>query len=177
MDGDREKSIYFITGASGVGKTTLINQLGNKYKSKPWAFFHFDSIGVPSLLEMTNAFGSPNRWQEVKTHAWITRILHEPWKEKIFLEGQVNLEFIRAGFAKQGFEEYTIILLDCSEEEMRKRLTYHRMQPELFTADMRNWLKFLRKQAEELGTLRIDTSHLTKEEVIKTFEEKLHLYG
>ncbi|QMU30908.1 AAA family ATPase [Adhaeribacter radiodurans] len=175
MNGNRERTIYFITGASGAGKTTLITQLENKYKSKPWEFFHFDSIGVPSVPEMINEFGSPSGWQEAKTYEWIDRILQEHEKKKIFLEGQVNLEFIRAGFAKQGFNEYTIILLDCSEEEMRKRLTYNRRQPGLFTADMKNWLKYLRKQAEELGTPRIDTSLLSEKEVLQVFEEIIKL--
>jgi len=35
----KEKTIYFITGASGVGKTTLVNQLKKEYENKPWVFF------------------------------------------------------------------------------------------------------------------------------------------
>ena len=54
------KLIVFLTVASGVGKTTLIDQLKSKYKDSNWAFLHFDSIGVPSLDEMIDLFGSPS---------------------------------------------------------------------------------------------------------------------
>ncbi len=39
-----KKYIYFITSTSGVGKTTLIEELKKKYADKTWAFLHFDSI-------------------------------------------------------------------------------------------------------------------------------------
>src|SRR5690349_18708985 len=100
MNGSKEKFVYFITGASGAGKTTLVAQLKEKYGHMPWSFFHFDSIGVPSLEEMTKEFGSPTGWQKAKAYEWIDKSVHDSG-EKIFLEGQVNLEFISGGFAKQ----------------------------------------------------------------------------
>src|SRR5688572_21353057 len=163
-----EKIIYFIAGASGVGKTTLVSQLKEKYKHKAWAFLHFDQIGVPSLLEMQQEFGSPSGWQRAKTYEWIDRLITSFTHQVIFLEGQVNLQFIREGFLKHHFTNYTIILLDCSEAEMEKRLT-ERMQPELFNKAMTNWLRFLRNQADELKIVRIDTSLLSVDEVLTRF--------
>jgi thymidylate kinase len=175
MSDSDEKTIYFITGASGVGKTTLVAQLKKKYKSAPWLFLHFDQIGIPSVSEMERDFGSPSGWQEAKAHEWIDKLIHTYGNGKIFLEGQVNMRFIHNGFAKPNFKNYTIILLDCGEEEMGKRLYSLRMQPELFDKDMRNWLKFLRNQAEELKTTRIDSSNLSEDEVLKKFEEAINL--
>ena len=63
--------IYFITGASGVGKTTLIEQLDKKYNNKRWSFLHFDSIGVPSVEDMIKEYGSPSGWQEAITYQCI----------------------------------------------------------------------------------------------------------
>jgi len=175
MKGSKEKIIYFITGASGVGKTTLVSELETKYRNMPWAFLHFDSIGVPSVSEMQKAFGSPSGWQESKAHEWIDRLIHNYTDEKIFLEGQVNLEFIRNGFQKHNFNSYKIILIDCSEAEMAHRLISKRAQPELFSNDMRNWLKFLRSQAEISGTVVIDTSDLSRDEALQKFEEAIWL--
>jgi hypothetical protein len=90
--------------------------------------------------------------------------------EKVFLEGQVNLQFIHNCFQKHNFANYKIILIDCNEEEMAYRLTHKRGQPELLTDDMKNWLKFLRNQAHELDTPVIDTSNLSEDEVLKEFE-------
>ena len=83
MNNSKQKVIYFITGASGVGKTTLVDQLKEKYKKMPWALLHFDAIGVPSLEEMEKEFGSPSAWQKVKTYEWINRLINEYEDEKI----------------------------------------------------------------------------------------------
>src|SRR5215204_1159973 len=152
----KKKIIYFITGASGVGKTTLVDQLKKKYENKPWTFLHFDTIGIPSMEEMIREFGSPSAWQEAKTNEWIERLIYDVESEEIFFEGQVNLQFVRNGFAKHNFNNYRMILIDSNETVMKKRLVYDRKQPELFNEDMRNWLKFLRDQANKLGVTIID---------------------
>ena len=169
------KFIYFITGASGVGKTTLVNELKEKYHDNPWTFLHFDTIGVPPVEAMIEEFGSPSGWQESKTHEWIKRLIHEYDGEKIFLEGQVNLQFIRDGFAKHQFNNYRIILIDCSEAEMQKRLVQDRKQPELFNSHMMNWLKFLRTQANELNVTIIDSSNISTEELRIAFERAIEV--
>lgn len=175
MNGSKGKMIYFITGASGVGKTSLVARLKEKYKSKPWTFLHFDAIGVPSLLEMQKEFGSPDGWQEAKAYEWIDRLIHQYADEKVFLEGQVNLQFIRNGFEKHNFNNYKIILIDCSEEEMGYRLTHKRMQPELFDQNMINWLTFLRNQASGSEALVIDSTHLSEDQVLQKFDEAVNL--
>jgi thymidylate kinase len=171
VNNSKEKIIYFITGASGVGKTTLVDQLKEKYKNMPWSFHHFDSIGVPSVEVMKIKFGSPSGWQEAKTYEWINKLVNEYDDEKIFLEGQVNLEFIYSGFRKRNFSNYTVVLIDCDEEQMEQRLTQKRMQPELFNTEMKNWLVYLRNQAKESEAPVIDTSNLSETEVLKEFEE------
>src|SRR5262245_29919171 len=122
MADSKSKTIFFITGASGVGKTTLVDALETKYKDKPWAFLHFDRIGIPPITEMITEFGSPSGWQEAKTHEWIDRLIHIYNEEVVFFEGQVNPQFICNGFSKHNFSNYTIILIDCNEDTMRNRL-------------------------------------------------------
>jgi hypothetical protein len=100
--------------------------------------------------------------------------MNETNAEKIFIEGQVNLEFIRNGFQRHNFKNYCIILIDCREEEMKTRL-YKRGQPELFTADMKNWLAYLRNQAHEFNVTIINTSNLSENEMIGEFEKRVGL--
>lgn len=169
-----KKNIFFVTGASGVGKTTLINQLEIKYYDKKWAFLHFDKIGVPPLEEMIRDFGSGAKWQEAKTYEWIEKLIRTN-SEKIFFEGQVNLEFIRKGFSKHGFTGYTITLVDCDQEVMKERLVNQRNQPGLFTPEMINWLKFLRKQAIQFNVPIINNSYLSEAELLTKFEETINL--
>lgn len=169
------KQIYFITGASGVGKSTLVSMLEVKYNNHPWAFLHFDEIGVPEVSEMIKEFGSPAGWQKAKAQEWIHKAVHNYGSEKIFLEGQVNLKFIMEGFVAEEFTNYTIVLLDCSDEVMEKRLRDDRNQPDLANDKMKNWLNFLRTQAVELGAIRIDTSYLSTLEALKAFETSIRL--
>lgn len=130
--------IYFITGAPAAGKSTLVELLKQKCKYESWAFLHFDSIGVPPVSEITSMFSSTVQRQQAMTFQWIDRLvqMHE---EKVIFEGQVNPNFIIEGFARHNFNNYQIILLDCDEEEMRRRLETERNQPELFTPAMKNW--------------------------------------
>ncbi|MBA2709638.1 MAG: hypothetical protein H0U57_03475 [Tatlockia sp.] len=168
------KKIFFLTGASGAGKTLLIEQLTKKYVNKNWGFFHFDSIGIPSVEVMCKEHGSPSKWQEVITLQWLDRLIHQEESECMFFEGQVNLEFIQKGFEQHHFTDYKIILIDCSDDEMVYRLTHKRDQPELLTPEMSNWLKFLRQQANELGVPIIDTTNLSPAGVIAEFEKVIH---
>ncbi len=162
--------IFFITGASGVGKTSLVNDLSNYYKDKNWLFWHFDSIGVPSVKKMIKDFGSVENWQKEVTYKWIGEMMNEyEGSEMIIFEGQVNLQFIIDGFRKHNFTDYKIILIDCREDIMMKRLAIDRNQPELINDDMKNWLKFLRKQANDFNTDIIDTSDIGKWEIVNTF--------
>ena len=171
----KSKHIYFISGASGVGKTTLVSMLKEKYNDRPWAFLHFDKIGVPDVSQMIKEFGSPVAWQEAKTYEWVHKAVHNYDSEKIFLEGQVNLLFIKNGFQAEKFTKYTIVLVDCSAEVMEKRLREERNQPELANDKMKNWLVFLRKQAMEFGAIGIDTTYLSTKETLERFEYAVKL--
>lgn len=167
------KTIFFITGASGVGKTTLVSALENKYhNNNDWVFLHFDSIGVPSPDDMIAQFGSGENWQKQMTYRWIDTMIGEYTDKKIIIfEGQVNLKFIKEGFSNHNFLNYEIILIDCNEEKMVQRLVYERNQAELVNDDMKNWLQYLRNQAKDFGAHIIDTSNISKEAAMLQCEE------
>jgi GTPase SAR1 family protein len=163
--------IFFITGASGVGKTTLLEQFKQKYAHKNWGFLHFDSIGVPEASSMVKEYGSQAAWQEAMTMNWIESLIHKYNFDCIFFEGQVNLNFIKQGFVRHNFTNYKIILVDAAEEEMAYRLTHQRLQPDLLNDDMKNWLKFLRQQAQAQNVPIIDTTGKSSEVVLAEFEK------
>lgn len=160
--------VIVITGASGVGKTSLLNLLKPCLESN-YELFHFDDIGVPTLEEMTNEHGSPSKWQEFATYRWIETIVRKSASKKVILEGQMNLDFIESGFRENMFEDYKIVLLDCSAKEMKRRLIEERQQPTLANEDMVNWLNYLRNQALEKSIEIIDTTIISKNELIELF--------
>jgi hypothetical protein len=54
---------------------------------------------------------------------------------------------------------------------MAQRLTEKRKQPELVNDQMKNWLLFLRNQANELEIPVIDTSNLSEGDVLSVYEK------
>ncbi len=135
--------IYFITGASGAGKTALVEALALDPDCQDTKFLHFDSVGVPEEI--------PEDWQQKTTQAWVTRMLSGEFSEfsRIVIEGQVDPNFIEVAFAGHEFNNYQIILLDASMETLFSRLNEQRQQPELATEDMENWANYLRRVAKD----------------------------
>lgn len=135
-------------------------------------------MDVPSTEEMIKEYGSAENWQRTKTYEWINKMVTAFLdKEVIIMDGQANLEFIKAGFAIQSFKKYKIVLIDCGQEIMVKRLVDGRQQAWLASEDMKNWLKFLRKQAESFGEPIIDTSSATPHQVAEQFIQVLKSCG
>ena len=82
----------------------------------------------------------------------------------------MNIKFIQEAFEQHGFVNYSIILVDCNEDEAMRRLGHERKQPELAHQDMKNWITFLRKQADELSIPILDTTELSPKEMVTEFE-------
>lgn len=166
------EKIVIMTGASGVGKTSVFEKIQSILPEKDFAFFRFDNIGVPSLTVMIEQFGSPSGWQEAKTYEWMEILAKEKGKKTIIFEGQMNMDFIQGALVKNGFNDYQIVLMDCSEAEMKRRLIEDRNQSELANPDMSNWLRFLRNQASEKKIPIIDTTQRTIDQTANLFISK-----
>ena len=172
MGNSSKKFVYFLTGASGVGKTTLVDLLKEKYKNRnDIVILAFDSIGIPSVADQISQYGSGREWQRAATKKWTSKILHEVSERIVIFEGQVNFDFILEAFRDEHFSQYVVILIDCDETEMERRLKEERNQPELINDKMRNWRNYLRKQAQELDAPIINTAYKTKEEVVTEFDK------
>ena len=92
-------TLLVITGASGVGKTTLV--LGLEARELPGIRCHyFDSIGVPSADEMIRHYGGAEEWQRGMTTRWIQRLAAETAPGTLsVLDGQVRPSVVRAALA------------------------------------------------------------------------------
>lgn len=160
--------IYFITGASGSGKTTIIKTI-EKNKMLDVAFCYFDSVGVPTNEEMIEKYGSGENWQKAITSFWIKEIKEKYLDQKsAILDGQMRLSFITDACKENNLTNYEIILFDCTDEERSKRLIA-RGHPELVNPDMMNWAKYLREEAKSLNAKIIDNTNQTQEESTEAF--------
>ena len=164
------KKIVFLTGASGVGKTSIVNNM--KFYNGYFTCLHFDSIEIPTIEVMNSNFDGPENWQKMMTEDWVRKLVLD-YSGKILFEGQVNIDFIISGFKKINYKHYKIFLVDCSVATMLERLITKRKQPELANKNMINWLNFLRKQAGDLGIPIIDTDKLSTEQCCEIIVEEM----
>ena len=155
--------IVLITGASGSGKTTTLKALKNNLPASTSVHF-FDDIGVPSLEEMIECYGSPQKWQQAATHQWIEKLIQLTDQTNI-LEGSFNPEYAVEVLKTKTDVSYLIMCLHADRAIREQRLIYDRNQPELVTEDMNNFARFLMEKTLELGGIIIDTTHKSVSEV------------
>jgi hypothetical protein len=167
--------IVVVTGASGVGKTTLVQALETRQLPGVRCYY-FDSVGVPSSEEMTARFGSPESWQAATTRQWIARLAAKRDRLAV-LDGQVRPSEIRAAFSQSGVSRGEILLIDCNQEVREARLRAGRSQPELASAQMAAWAAYLRGQADALGLPILDTTKLTIEEALEDLVARINAWA
>ena len=166
---DTPVHLFLITGASGSGKTFLVEELQKLFGSYSSISFHFfDRIGVPSEEEMVREFGSGREWQRAKTIEWIGSLSENGIATIRILEGQFLPDY-----ASEGLERYpcksSLLVIDVNDEERTRRLVEDRQQPELAHEDMMNWGRVLRKRTLESGGKCIDTSTLSLAQMVEEF--------
>lgn len=169
--------IVFVTGASGAGKTYLVDSTEAKFSHPKLQYIRFDRIGVPSEEEMVLKFGSGENWQRETTREWVRRFVEEyPGKHLFIFEGQYNLDFADTACREFGIVLSRSIVVTVPDDVMEQRLTMLRGQPELVNDDMRNWSRTLKEQGQAKGALILDTSKLSTEQaVVELLSEALKL--
>jgi len=166
-------SLLILTGASGAGKTTLVDALARRHRPGLHTY-HFDSIGVPSAEAMIAQFGSGEGWQAAMTGQWIERLASNPdGAAAMVLEGQMRPHVIRGSWPAASAVLCRIILVDCAPEIRRARLAGPRAQPELANSQMDAWAAYLRGQADALGLPIVDTSAQSIEQGVSALEALL----
>jgi hypothetical protein len=121
--------------------------------------YYFDSIGVPSVEQMTRQFGGPEAWQRVMTEQWIHRLATNPDRARLaVLDAQTRPSFAVPAFESAGIRHGRILLVDCSPADRRARLAGPRARPELSDSRMDAWAAYLRGQADALELAVVDTT-------------------
>ena len=162
--------ILIVTGASGAGKTTVVQALERR-ELPGVRCFYFDSIGVPTADEMERAFGRGESWQAWATDEWLQWLHGLGGDTRIaVLDAQTRPSHVLGPRAKGGARTIHVVLLECSREVREARLRGPRGQPELANPRMDSWAAYLRGQADALDLPIIDTTLLSVDEVAEQLE-------
>lgn len=122
--------MYFVIGASGSGKTAVLNQLN----LPGYMLLDFDDIGVPQNADM--------QWRQSATEQWLVKMLKHYDQAKTCLFGQMVLGEILACPSAQQLDNIYICFLDCDDTTRVARLQKRANMP--ITQDTLNWASWLR---------------------------------
>lgn len=162
-------SLILITGASGVGKTTILDALYEQH-SNMMNIYHFDDIGIPGHDQMIAEYGSVENWQQIMTHQWIHQLTDKPLTKLTIFEGSFNPRFAYEILESKGIQ-WKLICLHTIRSIREKRLIEERQQPELATPDMDNYAQLLKDETSKLGGVIIDTGDFTIRECVNKIME------
>lgn len=165
-----------LTGASGAGKTSVACWI--EERRPEILVLQGDRIGLPSDDVMagygpTDEPGGPT--QRGFALYWLERIAEELRSGKpVLLETQCRIAFLQEAVRLHRIANARILLLECSKESRAARLQ-QRGQPELANAQMSDWSRFLRDEAEQFGCEILETSRAsvpdTAAHVLRSFRE------
>lgn len=144
-------AIIVLTGASGVGKTTLLLRL------EQLELEGIECINCDRAKINGPASGDSSDYQAAILNHWLTKVIKDP-VEVVVLDTQIRPHIAQGVLQQMDFDRTEIILIDCDPDRRNARLRGERGQPELANAQMDCWAAYLRGQADAIGLTIIDTS-------------------
>lgn len=150
-------NIFFITGACGTGKSSIINFL--KKSLNNFEIYDFDEVGVPD--------NPPLAWRHNTTKHWLKVGKDNLEKNKSTIVCGLTIPQEIEKFMLNDLEEKIyIMLLDVSNEEREKRLKLRNADQDLIdeldeVIGLRKWVPESRLEGKNV----INTTKLSIEEV------------
>jgi len=165
-------AIYFITGISGAGKTTIVSMLKKELPDN-FCIYDFDQRGVPE--------GVNKDWRLKETRHWLGVTKRNKQKGvSTVICGLTQPDEIKRLTKGRKFSKINFCLLNITKKEIEKRLK------ERFKTlrDIRNlkkvcgstleehitnnfeYAKLMRKLAKQYNSYVIENSHLSKEQTV-----------
>jgi broad-specificity NMP kinase len=159
----------FITGASGSGKTTIMNEFKKQNVSPLITIYHFDDIGVPNFQEMIKLYGSVEKWQKVAARQWVETLTKITDKKLINLEGSFDPEFVMQILQKFHTKNYFFICITANKK-MREERLISRGHPELVTENMEQFSRILIQKTKQYDGFVINTTNRSVKDSVEEIQ-------
>jgi energy-coupling factor transporter ATP-binding protein EcfA2 len=154
MNDSAAPAIIVLTGASGAGKTTLIDQLNDL------AIPGVKGINCDRVKMEDDVTADPGDRQANILRYWISYLSQsETGLQVAVLDTQIRPHLALEVLNEASIVDAQIVLVDCDPVKRNERLCADRGQPELANARMDCWAAYLRGQADALKLTVIDTSN------------------
>lgn len=115
--------IYFISGVSGVGKTSTLKHLKKILPSDRYDIRDFDERGVPD--------GGGPKWHDNETRYWLdVAAANAKSNKSTVISGFINPEQFKKIYNPENDIYAQVVLLDVSPDILRKRLYGRHVTPE-----------------------------------------------
>lgn len=165
------KKLFFLIGSSGAGKTTVAKSI-EAMNLANLVVCYSDSIRVPPIENMIKEYGSQEEWQRINTDQWVKKIKEKYLNNKdVLFDTQSRPSFIDEACQNSVITAYEIILLDCSDDERKRRLVKERNQPELSTDQMMDWAKYLRERCVGKNQTILNNTNYTQKQSLERLLE------
>lgn len=130
-----------MTGASGVGKTTVLEALRREIEARHLPTLAFDSLGVPTPEQMEAGWESGRGWQKAMTWHWVQTAKNVYRTHPlVVLEGSFDPQYAIAA---------------CTANRMRFSIV-------LLHKDLdSDWSKYLHESTQQLGGHVLDANAQT----------------
>ncbi|MFA5967281.1 MAG: AAA family ATPase [Patescibacteria group bacterium] len=164
--------VYFISGVSGVGKSSVIKYLKSLLSADEYDIRDFDERGVPA--------GGGHEWHNAETLYWLeTAAENAELGKSTIVCGFVEPERFWKVYSKENHPPAQLVLLHASNDTIKKRLLSRYQTPESiaeisraagvpldkFIEDILSAAPWLYDIFKKEGAPIIDTENKTPEEV------------
>jgi dephospho-CoA kinase len=158
-------AILVLTGASGAGKTTLIEELIER------AIPRIKGINCDRVKIDLPETAEPRDAQAEVLRYWISKLGEENDSvELAVLDTQIRPHAAQAVLYGAGVKHWQVVLVNCDHPRRNERLIKNRKQPDLANPQMDCWAAYLRGQADALGLAIIHTDDAPPDESFETLE-------
>ena len=165
------KRVYFITGSSGVGKSSLVKELKNKHL-RQYDIHDFDEVGVPN--------GANQDWRIKTTETWLTLgknnleegvltivigLTHPDEVEEIAIREKIIVYYCMLEVDSKELQRRLMEYRFSTPERIANLLKYEGVSVEQFLENNMRHVEYIKHQAQKNKAHFIDTTSLSKAEV------------